>query len=1299
MENISKRKADANILTFDDLILTLKKARTSEKNSSFLWRNVSNEIQRELLYKIAEELNLLSPRFIASKELEKHKYNFIGGISLNGLYSFYKKGIKRAEGVHIISNICDLLNIPEASEEEYINNIKENNIFSWKNISTSAKREILLRASEEIGYPHPIFINNDDFSRKFKFLNGKTLAGFYTSFRNENDDIRGSIIKNICDELNIEITENDWIEYITSDKVTTFWNIIPKEIINKILFKGAVELGYSNPRMMSIDDFKVELKFLKGMSLYSFVSRYFHFDKDGISNVDYICNIYSVSKLTNKEWIEHISYHKNVRWEFIPKSVVKSLLIKKAESLGKENPRMLKYEDMCGSFPIINGKNLQSLYSCYMNDGQSKKIDTVNYLCNKVGIPPLSEAQWLTIIADPKSKTLWETVPKEVQKKILISAAEEVGVNNPRLIGYSDFCTRRFKFLNGKTLSGLYSYYGSKVKGVKVNLIKYICDSLKFEGLTMKNWIESIASETICRWDSVPLKVQREVVVRAASEMGLSNPRMMGTKEFDSVRLKIIGGKTLSGLYYYYGDKLQDNNRQINEYIFDTLNIPKIDINPKTGRINTNESSRHNKYFDSMANIKEFINCYLNNFDLQSLCRKYSVISNSRKAGIYIRGLVTILAPLSRSEYIDFLYDVLKNVPADELGLKKSAKYGYRLQKSMLYSLAGIKDSKEEKNSVIKFADPDVIDEKDRKSVLKKLAPYRKILDIKEKKYKDVYSVFVKESGNNYLFNIGVAFSIGDIITDNEDREYEVVECSDIESNGQYTMQIRALSSISKEAVRSIKSFSRTSNDNILISYLDSLMLDVAQNSVSPLLAVALELKKEAKIFEEDLRVFAEEDFYNKNLNETQKQAVALSCSLDGENNVLEIVQGPPGTGKTTLIKEIALQYYNMNKNVLILAKTNVAVDNVLQKLIGENINVLRTGNNIKAKSYLEEAQVFSTSNNDYLKRIQGKAKIVLGTPMGFFLDKNKEEEHYDIIIIDEASQMDVPETLFSLGFGRNCVIIGDHEQIPPFPIEEDILLQYNPRIDLSTSEELQKSLFETLIMNKCRYSSIFLDINYRTKNPEVVSLVSEISYDGRLRPDLSSEYYDISSSKRKKLYGKNSIEVVDTSEIVDVDARAETEIDSTYYNTCEAMYSVRKVIELLKSGETFNDICIITPYRAQVEILKKEFRGRAQYFNHLSNGFDKFVDENIYTIDSFQGREQENVIINCVRSNFSRNNIQTKTGFLKDYRRINVALSRARKKLVVIGDFSTLLRSENMKVRYIFSKLKNFNKEKRIIL
>lgn len=1293
------------INNLDDLIGILTRKNNKSRPSDFLWSDVDYEVQKQLLYKIAEELGLPNPRFIQSKELEKHKYKFLNNTALNGLYSYYKNRFPRQPGIHVLTNVCDHLDIENTKIEDWITYIQNNNIFSWKNIPIEVHREVLLRACKELGYPHPIFINNDDFSNKFKFLNGKTLTGFYTYFLRLNNDIRGSAIKNMCKILKIKITEETWIQYIVSDSISTFWDIVPKEVIRNILFKAAKELGYTNPRMLSSVDIKKEISFLNGMSFYSFVSRFFKLDRNGVRSIDYICDEYEVPPLTYEEWIFMVSNYPNLRWNLVPEEYIGRIITQVALEVGKDNPRMLKYDDIKRPSEFLNGKNLASLYAYYgkLAEENSHNIETdiIDYICDRTNIPALTVEQWMSLISEENSKASWEETPAEVIKELLVKAAQELELKSPRLMGYNDFCNTRFNFLNGKTLSGLYYNYSLKITGDYSNVSKYIFDSLGIDKLTVGDWIALIASTPMTRWESIPVRVQRNIVIKAAQEIGINHPRLMGNKDFYGYRLKFLNNKTLSGFHQYYASMLEGNEQRINDFIFDKLNIPKIDLNIKTGRLATIDSEKHRKYYDSMANLKDFVNSYLNQFDLESLCRKYTTISNARKSGLYKKGLVTILAPMSKEKYLDFLFDILKNVPRDRLGLRKLPKKDFKLLKSDLYSIAGLNEIPCSEAMKINFAKPDEVQERSKAAVINWLNIYRKILGIRIDKYHGVPCELKSSSGQSLLFTVSVPLAVGDIITDTNGWDFEVIECRESKDEGKYLLEIRSLPNLTTDEISRIKSFTKGSNDQILLNYLDSIVEDIMKDTLSPVLAITLGLQKQSTLSQRDLISIADEDYYNKTLasNLAQKQAVQMACSMDNKKNVLSIVQGPPGTGKTTLIKEIALQYYYKGKNVLVLAKTNVAADNVLEKIIEDKVRVLRTGNNIESKSTLTYAPLVSTSNPVYLASLMDKNIIAVGTPLGFYLDSNKEDRPYDIVIIDEASQLDLPETLFALQFAQKCVMIGDHLQIPPFPIQDEVLQEYDPNLDLGTREDLQQSLFEKLITDTKRFNHVFLDINYRTANPELVSLISSLVYDGKLNPNLDSEFYQIPENKRKKLFPNQPLEIIDTSVIIDDEARMETEVNSTYYNRAEAMMSVRKVIELLKDGERLENICIITPYKAHAEKVKEIFMGNAKYFTSIQSSFEKFLGNNIYTIDSFQGREQDNVIINWVRSNYTKPDVRTSTGFLRDYRRINVALSRARKRLILIGDFKTLLNSDNLKVRYIFGKLSSFNKAKRIVL
>lgn len=1293
--------------SIDDVIKILSRHDRTKRPPAFTWEQVDKHIHQELLYRVADELKLSSPRFIASKDLEKHKFEFINHSPLNGLYSYYKNSVPRKSGVHVMKNVCDQLDIPEVSPDEWIYHIAHKNIFSWKNISIPAKRKIIMTAAEELGYSHPIFLRNEDFSEKFEFLNGKSLTGFYTYYKNRSRGVRGSVIKDMCDSLDIHISYDQWIEYITSDSTTVFWDIIPTQIMSKMLYEAAAELNYTNPRMMSTDDIKIKLNCLRGISLYSFVSRFFGKEKEGVSSIDYVCNMYDIPPMTFREWVATLSHNKNYNWDLASREHIRGLLFLKAREHGKDNPRMLKYEDLCKPTKALGGKTLTSIYTYFSSLqgiellGEEPEQDVIEYMCDTLRVPRLNTDQWITIISRDNSKVAWEPIPNYIKRDILYRAAYELGFQNPRFMDYKDICNTRFEFLNGKTLSGLYYYFNYKMSNKDAPVLQYMYDELGIETLSVNEWIVAIGNSNMCRWESIPLYVQREIVIRAGAEMGLAHTRLMGTREFDSVEIAFLNNKTLCGLYYHYASKVPNKDIQINEYIFNVLNIPKLDIHPSTGRINTIDNKRHRKYFDSRANIKAFVNSYLQIYSLESLCRKYTTINNAKKAGIYKKGLVTILAPLSKEEYLDGLYDLLKNVPRDRFGLRKPRNGDYTLRRSDIYKVANVAEPPAVEENKIEFAKPHKVPIKDSQEVIEHLRVYAEILDIQIQKFHNIDATFLVTLDDSVIYKIPVALFPGDLINAHGKYEFEVLECRERKMNDGYIVELKPFDDLSEDVLNSIDAFARDSNDSILLEYIESIIQDIDNDTLNNLLAIVLGLKRGKDIDRDHIRVLPDDEFYNRHIieNSAQRQGVELACSLDASDNPLAIIQGPPGTGKTTLIEEIALQYYNSGKNVLIMAKTNIAVDNILEKLAKDKVRALRTGNNIELKSSLPYAPTISTSNPEYISLLEDKNKIVLGTPMGFLLDKNFDIGSYDILIIDEASQMNIPETLFALQFADRCVMIGDHLQIPPFPIQNEILMEYNPYMDLQTRDDLQRSLFEILITDRYRYNSVFLDINYRTQNPEMVSLISDLIYDGGLSPNLGSEYYKLPKTKRGRLFPDNSIEIIDTSEITDPQTRMETEINSTYYNLTEAMLSIKKVMDLLRAGEKLNDICIITPYKAHAEKIKELFMTHAEYFAEYNQALGQFINKNIYTIDSFQGREQDIVIINWVRSNYDLPGSPTKTGFLKDYRRVNVALSRAKRKLVLIGDFETLTQSDNMKVRYIFSKIKTLKDEEKIVL
>lgn len=412
--------------------------------------------------------------------------------------------------------------------------------------------------------------------------------------------------------------------------------------------------------------------------------------------------------------------------------------------------------------------------------------------------------------------------------------------------------------------------------------------------------------------------------------------------------------------------------------------------------------------------------------------------------------------------------------------------------------------------------------------------------------------------------------------------------------------------------------------------------------------------------------------YFNESLNDSQK--IAIAACLDGKE--VEIIHGPPGTGKTTTLVELIAQLVKQHKKVLVAAPSNTAVDNIGLRLIAQQVPFLRVGNNVKVREellpYTIEGKIEESSVKQTIKkmRIQSeqlrkmatqykrkfgfaereqrrlllqevknirkeikalqhhfeqslyeKHLVVLGTPIGLY-DAGFKENEYDVLIIDEAGQCLEPLTWTILPMTKRIVLAGDPFQLPPTVISEE-----------AKRKGFNVSLLETLVTNQ--FPTHLLDIQYRME-----SVIAEFSnryfYQGKLKSNRSA-----SDNQHVFFYDTVGADY----------AEQEDEHTSSLYNMEELKF-VRRLVE--QEGVDPKQTVFITPYNGQLYQAK-------DYFGDL--GFKR-----LSTIDSFQGQEAECIILSLVRSNQNQ-----QIGFLNDYRRINVALTRAQKRLYVIGDSATI--------------------------
>ena len=436
-------------------------------------------------------------------------------------------------------------------------------------------------------------------------------------------------------------------------------------------------------------------------------------------------------------------------------------------------------------------------------------------------------------------------------------------------------------------------------------------------------------------------------------------------------------------------------------------------------------------------------------------------------------------------------------------------------------------------------------------------------------------------------------------------------------------------------------------------------------------------------------------------LNATQQHAV---------NEVLRakdvaIVHGPPGTGKTTTLVEAINETLARESQVLVCAQSNMAVDWISEQLVDRGINVLRIGNptrvNDKMLGFTYERRFEAHPDYSQLWAIRkairelrmqrkgrtenwhqkmdrlrsrateleisinadlfGQARVIASTLVGAS-NKILDGQHYSTLFIDEAAQALEPACWIAIRRANRVIFAGDHCQLPP-----------TVKSIAALKAGLGKTLMERIVDSKPEVVTL-LDTQYRM-NEEIMRFSSSWFYDGKVKAAPITVHRGI-------LDYDTPIEWVDDV-ANDDETVGETFVGETFgrINKVEA----RQVMELLQAYfekigkqrilDESIDVGIISPYRAQVQYLRHLIKKETFFkpFRHLLS---------VNTVDGFQGQERDVIIVSLVRSN---NDGQI--GFLRDLRRMNVAMTRARSKLIIIGDHETLAHHEFYKKLYEYIK------------
>lgn len=457
--------------------------------------------------------------------------------------------------------------------------------------------------------------------------------------------------------------------------------------------------------------------------------------------------------------------------------------------------------------------------------------------------------------------------------------------------------------------------------------------------------------------------------------------------------------------------------------------------------------------------------------------------------------------------------------------------------------------------------------------------------------------------------------------------------------------------------------------DTRTTSIMKKVLTELDQNK--PLFKLFNQLHDKGKVFTHPAISNNATQFSNKKLNNSQQQAVTAII----ENEQLTIIHGPPGTGKTTTLIEAISQLIKAGEKVLVSAPSNTAVDNIAKGLLQQGVKLLRVGNITKVDetifAHTPEGKLNNSKSLKEIKQLKiraeefrrmalkykrsfGKAEreqrnllfkevknirseikklqsyneeklfldadVIAGTPIGLY-DAKINYLKFSTLVIDEAGQCIEPLAWTIFPLAEKIVLAGDHWQLPPTVLSNE-----------ATQLGFNRSILEVVIN---RHSAVYLlNTQYRMR-PVIAGFSSQYFYNGLLETaghlhdaGVHITFIDTAGSGYNEKHGPDGLSLQNEGEL----------------------NIVQQVIErenLMTAATAF-----ISPYSGQVtaakEILPPSLR--------------------ISTIDSFQGQEKETIIVSLVRSNEEGD-----IGFLKDYRRMNVAITRASEQLIVIGDSATI--------------------------
>lgn len=376
----------------------------------------------------------------------------------------------------------------------------------------------------------------------------------------------------------------------------------------------------------------------------------------------------------------------------------------------------------------------------------------------------------------------------------------------------------------------------------------------------------------------------------------------------------------------------------------------------------------------------------------------------------------------------------------------------------------------------------------------------------------------------------------------------------------------------------------------------------------------------------------------------TPRQREAILRSMEAKDYYL--IQGPPGTGKSFVLGWIILEeLLFFKRKVVVVGPNHLAINNALEQVVksfpGIISNVVKVGQSYNAPSL----QFDTEKGKEGIKNVQRlncryvndfDGPILLGmTPHCLYTSRARDLD-VDVLVIDEAGQMPIPLALMGMIKANKVIMAGDHKQLPPIVVSDKI------------PEELKASVFQRIMTPK---NATLLDTSFRMRGA-VCDFVSDLFYESKVKAQHKENGTRIMGKEALYSFGHPVI-------LQNVEDQGEQSSDK------EAAFIANTIAGFMERGLSGSDIAVLSPFRAQAANIRKHIRKS-----------DKIQEEDkacvaVDTIDKMQGQEREVIIVSLVAGN--PDYMDEIGDFLYNPNKLNVAFSRAKSKLIVVGNWTEL--------------------------